>query len=124
MKKLKITALPPIAVEERPEKLSLSLPSELKASMEQFGEFFAQVSGQTPTSFNAVVVGILTGYMEGHGGYQKWLKTKARGAGLGHRRGNADSAARMPKKGGPAIAGPPWKNQNALLLSRSCAGRC
>lgn len=81
MKKTKITALPPIAVEERPEKLSLSLPAELKASMEDFSEFFAQVSGQTPTSFNAVAVGILTGYLEGHDGYQKWLKGKARGSG-------------------------------------------
>lgn len=79
MRKPKIPELPPIAVEERPEKLSLSLPQELKASMEQFGQFFAQASGQTPTSFNAVVVGILTGYLESHGGYQKWLKGRARG---------------------------------------------
>jgi hypothetical protein len=73
--------LPPIAVEERPEKLTLSLPSDLKHSMEQFGQFFADASGQTPTSFNAVVVGILTGYLEGHGGYQKWLKARSRGNG-------------------------------------------
>jgi hypothetical protein len=61
--------------------LTLSLPVELKQSMEQFGQFFADASGQTPISFNAVIVGILTGYLESHGGYQKWLKTRARGNG-------------------------------------------
>jgi hypothetical protein len=81
MKKNTLASLPPIAVEERPEKLTLSLPSDLKQSMELFGQFFADASGQTPTSFNAVVVGILTGYLEGHGGYQKWLKARSRGNG-------------------------------------------
>ena len=78
MKKSKIASLPPIEVEERPEKVTLSLPLDLKHAMEQFGQFFADVSGQTPTSFNAVVIGILTGYLEGHGGYQKWLKARSR----------------------------------------------
>ncbi len=81
MKKVTTTTLPPIAVEEREEKLTLSLRSDLKDSMEQFGEFFEDTTGQTPTSFNAVVVGILTGYLEGHGGYQKWLKSRSRGNG-------------------------------------------
>jgi hypothetical protein len=81
MKKSTIASLPPIAVEERPEKLTVSLPSDLKQSMELFGQYFSDTSGQTPTSFNAVVVGILTGYLEGHGGYQKWLKTRSRGNG-------------------------------------------
>lgn len=81
MKKVTITSLPPIAVEERPEKFTLSLPSDLKHSMEQFAEFFEDTTGQTPTSFNAVIVGILTGYLEGHGGYQKWLKSRSRGNG-------------------------------------------
>jgi len=70
--------LPPIAVEERPEKLSLTLPQELKRSMETFSEYFSTTTGSVPTSFNAVIVGILTGYLQGHGGYQKWLKLKAR----------------------------------------------
>jgi len=43
MKKTTLASLPPIAVEERPEKLTLSLPSDLKQSMEQFGQFFADV---------------------------------------------------------------------------------
>lgn len=81
MKRTTVTSLPPIAVEERPAKLTLSLPSDLKQSMEQFSEFFEDTTGQTPTSFNAVVVGILTGYLEGHGGYQKWLKARSRGNG-------------------------------------------
>jgi hypothetical protein len=81
MKKSMIASLPPIAVEERPEKLTVSLPSDLKQSMELFGQYFSDTSGQTPTSFNAVVVGILTGYLEGHGGYQKWLKSRSRGNG-------------------------------------------
>jgi hypothetical protein len=80
VKKSTIATLPPIAVEERPEKLTLSLPSELKNSMEQFGQFFSDASGQTPISFNAVVVGILAGYLDGHGGYQKWLKARSRGS--------------------------------------------
>jgi hypothetical protein len=81
MKKSTIPSLPPIAVEERAEKLTLSLPSDLKQSMEHFGQYFSDTSGQTPTSFNAVVVGILTGYLESHAGYQKWLKTRSRGNG-------------------------------------------
>jgi len=81
MKKSTLASLPPIAVEKRPEQLTLSLPSELKQSMERFGEYFVDATGQTPTSFNAVVVGILTGYLEGHGGYQKWLKSRSRGNG-------------------------------------------
>jgi len=78
MKKSTIPSLPPIAVEERAEKLTLSLPSDLKESMERFGHYFSDTSGQTPTSFNAVVVGILTGYLDSHIAYQKWLKTYAR----------------------------------------------
>jgi len=83
MKKATLAGLPPIAVEERPEKLALSLPYDLKSSLDQFAEYFSEASGQTPTSFNAVVVGILTGFLEGHGGYQKWLKVRARGNGHG-----------------------------------------
>jgi hypothetical protein len=71
-------SLPPIAVEERPERLSLAIPPELKLSMEQFGQFFADATGQTPTSFNAVVVGILTGYLESHKGYKQWLKARSK----------------------------------------------
>jgi len=81
MKKANLAGLPPIAVEERPEKLALSIPLDLKNALEQFAKFFSDTSGQTPTSFNAVVVGILTGFLEGHGGYQKWLKARARGNG-------------------------------------------
>ena len=78
MKKSLSTSLPPIAVEERPERLSLAIPPELKLSMEQFGQFFVDASGQTPTSFNAVVVGILTGYLDSHKGYKQWLKARSK----------------------------------------------
>jgi hypothetical protein len=78
VKKSLSSSLPPIAVEERPERLSLAIPPELKLSMEQFGLFFADASGQTPTSFNAVVVGILTGYLDSHKGYKQWLKTRSK----------------------------------------------
>jgi hypothetical protein len=81
MKKSPLANLPPIAVEERPEKLALSVPTELRQSLEQFGDFFADACGAKPISFNAVVVGILTGYLESHAGYQKWLKTRSRGNG-------------------------------------------
>jgi hypothetical protein len=79
MRKITSARLPPIAVEERPEKLSLAILPELKASVEQFGQFFSDASGQIPTSFNAVVVGILTGYLESHKGYKKWLKSRNKG---------------------------------------------
>ena len=36
MKKATLANLPPIAVEERPEKLALSIPLDLKYSLEQF----------------------------------------------------------------------------------------
>jgi len=41
--------------------------------MEQFGTFFTETTGQTPTSFNAVAIGILAGYLSGNTGFQKWL---------------------------------------------------
>jgi hypothetical protein len=81
MRKPMIASLPPIAVEERPEKLSLTLSVALKRSVEEFSEYFEDTTGSIPSSFNAVVVGILTGYLDGHGGYQKWLKSRSRGNG-------------------------------------------
>jgi hypothetical protein len=70
--------LPPIAVEDRSEKISLSLPQDLRHDIDRFGEFFAQESGQKPTSFNAVVVGVIAGYLASHGGFKKWLKVNGR----------------------------------------------
>jgi len=78
MRKGMIESLPPIAVEERPEKLSLTFSIALKRSLDEFSEYFETTTGSIPSSFNAVVVGILTGYLEGHGGYQKWLKSRSR----------------------------------------------
>ena len=66
--------LPPIAVEDHSEKISLSLPQELRHDIDRFGVYFAQESGQKPTSFNAVVVGVIAGYLGSHGGFKKWLK--------------------------------------------------
>ena len=66
--------LPPIAVEDRSEKISLSLPQELRQDIDRFGVYFAQQSGQKSTSFNAVVVGVIAGYIESHAGFRKWLK--------------------------------------------------
>jgi hypothetical protein len=66
--------LPPIAVEDRSEKISLSLPLDLRHDIDRFGEFFAAETGQKPTSFNAVVVGVIAGYLDSHGGFKKWLK--------------------------------------------------
>ena len=81
MRKRTIATLPPIAVNERPEKLALSVPTDLKVSMETFSEFFTSTTGATPTSLNAVIVGILTAYLDQHAGYQKWLKSKVK---VGH----------------------------------------
>ena len=69
--------LPPIAVEDHCEKISLSLPQDLRHDIDRFGVYFAQQSGQKPTSFNAVVVGVIAGYLGSHGGFKKWLKTNA-----------------------------------------------
>jgi len=65
--------LPPIAVDDRTEKVCLTIPTSLKWDMEQFGTFFTETTGQTPTSFNAVAIGILAGYLSGNTGFQKWL---------------------------------------------------
>jgi hypothetical protein len=67
--------LPPIAVEDHSEKISLSLPQDLRHDIDRFGVYFSQESGQKPTSFNAVVVGVIAGYLESHGGSKKWRKT-------------------------------------------------
>ena len=69
--------LPPIAVEDHSEKISLSLPQDLRHDIDRFGVYFAQESGQKPTSFNAVVVGVIAGYLDTHGGFKKWLKANA-----------------------------------------------
>jgi hypothetical protein len=66
--------LPPIAVEDHSEKISLSLPQDLRHDIDRFGVYFAQESGQKPTSFNAVVVGVIAAYLASHGGFKKWLK--------------------------------------------------
>ena len=78
MKRNRIATLPPIAVEERPEKITLTLSPGLKRSIEAFTEYFTDTTGATPTSDNAVIVGILTGYLEDHGAFQRWLKVKSR----------------------------------------------
>jgi hypothetical protein len=66
--------LPPIAVDDRTEKISLTIPVALKRDMERFGKFFIETTGQTPTSFNAVAIGILTVYLSRNVGFQKWLE--------------------------------------------------
>jgi hypothetical protein len=78
MRKRTIATLPPIAINERPEKLALTVSKDLRESMESFSEFFTSTTGSTPTSLNAVIVGILTAYIDQHSGYQKWLKSKPR----------------------------------------------
>jgi hypothetical protein len=62
-------------VEDPSEKISLSLPVDLRHDIDRFGMYFAQQSGQKPTSFNAVVVGVIAGYLGSHGGFKKWLKS-------------------------------------------------
>ena len=69
--------LPPIAVEDHSEKISLSLPQDLRHDIDRFGVYFAQQSGQKPTTFNAVVVGVIAGYLGSHGGFRKWLKANS-----------------------------------------------
>jgi len=80
MKRNRIATLPPIAIEERPEKIALTLSPALKRSIEAFTEYFTETTGSIPSSDNAVIVGILTGYLEDHGAFQRWLKSKSRSA--------------------------------------------
>ena len=80
MKRNRIATLPPIAVDERPERLSLTVAPGLKRGLDEFKEFFSSESGATPTSDNAVIVGILTGYLDAHAGFQRWLKAREKGA--------------------------------------------
>ncbi len=75
MSKLQDAKLPPIAVDDPTEKLSLTVPLDLKQSIEEFARYFTDATGQRPTSFNAVAVGILTGYLQGHGGFQRWVRS-------------------------------------------------
>ena len=80
MKRNRIAKLPPIAVEERPERLSLTLAPGLKRGLDDFKDFFSSTSGATPTSDNAVIVGILTAYLDAHSGFQRWLKSREKTA--------------------------------------------
>ena len=66
--------LPPIAVEDHSEKLSISFPAELRSELERFGEFFVAETGQKPLSFNALVVGVIAGYLEDHIGFRRWQR--------------------------------------------------
>jgi hypothetical protein len=66
--------LPPIAVEDRSEKLSISLPAGLRSELERFGEFFAAETGQKPLSFNALIIGVIAGYLEDHIGFRRWQR--------------------------------------------------
>jgi hypothetical protein len=66
--------LPPIAVEDKSEKISVSLSDALLGEIRQFSEFFAQQSGQKPSSLNAVIVGVLAGYLQEHRDFQRWRK--------------------------------------------------
>jgi hypothetical protein len=77
--------LPPIAVEDHSEKVSLSLPQDLRHNIDRFGVYFAQESGQKPTSLNAVIVGVIAGYLARHAGFKKWLKASG---GTTHRADN------------------------------------
>lgn len=81
MPKLPKTKLPPIAVEDKSEKFALALPAGLHKQLEQFSEFFVAESGQKPSSLNAVIVGVITGYIDSHRSFQKWSKVKGRGTG-------------------------------------------
>jgi hypothetical protein len=58
--------------------LYFTIKGFLKRDMEQFGAFFTDTTGHRPTSFNAVAVGIMVGYLNGHTSFQKWLKAQGR----------------------------------------------
>ena len=72
--------LPPIAVEDKAEKISLSLSAGLHKELEQFSDFFLAETGQKPSSLNAVIVGVITRYLDDNRGFQKWRKNQPRSA--------------------------------------------
>jgi hypothetical protein len=83
-------------VEDRSEKISLSMPADLRSEVERFGTFFAQATGQTPSSFNAIVIGIIAGYLENHRSFKKWCKTGSRAIDRGSKAG-----AQLASEGSP-----------------------
>jgi len=79
-KTLKIK-LPRVAVEDKTEKITVVLAEPLKVKLEQFEAFFTEHAGLRPSSFNALIVGLLEEYVDGHRQFQKWTKARHRSVG-------------------------------------------
>jgi hypothetical protein len=73
--------LPRIAVEDKTEKVMVVMAEPLKLKLEWFEAFFTEQTGQKPSSFNALIVGLLDEYLDAHRGFQKWRKARPQGTG-------------------------------------------
>lgn len=74
MKRANGRQLPRIAVEEEAIGVRVALPAELHAELEQFAHYFAQAGGRKPLSLGHVIVGLLSGYLSDHPGFQDWKR--------------------------------------------------
>jgi hypothetical protein len=72
--------LPRLAVEDKTEKVIVVMTEPLKIKLERFEAFFTEHAGLRPSSFNALIVGLLEEYVDGHRGFQKWNKARHRSA--------------------------------------------
>ena len=72
--------LPRVAVDDKTEKVALTMTVALHAKVKRFEEFFTEHAGQKPSSFNALLVGILEEYVDGNRDFHKWRKAKDRGS--------------------------------------------
>ena len=73
--------LPRIAVEDKTEKVVLLVSEPLRRKLEGFEAFFTEHAGVRPSSFNALIVGLLEEYLDAHRAYRQWRKAQDRSRG-------------------------------------------
>jgi hypothetical protein len=64
--------LPRVAVDEKTERITVIMSVPLRAKLRRFEEFFTEHAGQKPSSFTALIVGVVEDYLDGHRDFQKW----------------------------------------------------
>jgi hypothetical protein len=72
--------LPRVAVDEKTEKITIVMTLPLRLKLRRFEEFFTEHAGQKPSSFTALIVGVVEDYLDGHRDFQKWNQHRDRRA--------------------------------------------